>query len=126
MSQTVRFTRKGRRPKYDLAYLRRAAEAFLVEQLTYKQIHECYGIKRTTLQPWVCKFSEEILQTNAIGMSSTSPQSKPVLESGPPGDPQLRKALENANIKIAALEIMIQVAEEELGIRIRKKYGTKQ
>lgn len=34
--------------------------------------------------------------------------------------------LSDARLKIAALEIMIQIAEQELGIDIRKKSGTKQ
>ena len=36
------------------------------------------------------------------------------------------KELSVARLKIAALEMMIQIAEQELGIDIRKKSGTKQ
>lgn len=38
----------------------------------------------------------------------------------------LRKALEESNLKILALETMIDIAEEQLKINIRKKSGTKQ
>jgi transposase-like protein len=39
---------------------------------------------------------------------------------------ELEKQLSDANLKIAALEIMIEIAEKDLGIEIRKKPGTKQ
>ncbi len=38
----------------------------------------------------------------------------------------LQKALEDAQLKIEALNTMIDVAEEQLKIDIRKKSGTKQ
>ncbi|WP_286850120.1 MULTISPECIES: hypothetical protein [Sphingobacterium] len=39
---------------------------------------------------------------------------------------ELQKALEKANLKINGLETLIQVSEEELKIKIRKKPGAKQ
>lgn len=39
---------------------------------------------------------------------------------------ELTKALEKANLKAIALETMIEVAESDLHIKIRKKRGTKQ
>jgi transposase-like protein len=38
----------------------------------------------------------------------------------------LEKALSDANLKIVALETMIDIAERELNIKIRKKSGSKQ
>jgi len=38
----------------------------------------------------------------------------------------LQKALEMANLKIKALDTMIDIAEEQLKIDIRKKSGAKQ
>jgi hypothetical protein len=38
----------------------------------------------------------------------------------------LTKALAEAELKISGLQTMIQVAEEEFKIKIRKKRGTKQ
>ena len=39
---------------------------------------------------------------------------------------ELQKALEKAKLKIDGLQTMIQVSEEELKIKIRKKPGAKQ
>ena len=118
--------RRFKRPHFNLAYLKRAAEAYLLEELTYKQITERFGIKRSAMGYWVAKFSDEILQTNVIGMNTHAPQSKTATPCISPGESELRKALENANMKITALQTMIQLAEEELGIKISKKSGTKQ
>ena len=38
----------------------------------------------------------------------------------------LKKALEEANLKIKALDTMIDIAEEQLKINIRKKSGARQ
>jgi transposase-like protein len=38
----------------------------------------------------------------------------------------LRKQLREANLKVAGFEIMMEIAQKELGIDIAKKYGTKQ
>lgn len=39
---------------------------------------------------------------------------------------ELQKVLAEANLKIAGLETMIDIAEQELKTEIRKKSGTKQ
>lgn len=39
---------------------------------------------------------------------------------------ELQKALEHSQLKMLALETMIEVAETELNIKIRKKRGTRQ
>ena len=38
---------------------------------------------------------------------------------------ELELALEKSNLKVAGLETMIDIAQEQLGINIRKKSGTK-
>jgi transposase-like protein len=125
MSQNVtKRPRRHRRPAFDVGYLRRAVQAYVLQELTYQQIQERFGIKRSTMQYWVAKFSAEILQTNAIGMTIQCADASSTALAG--CEAELRKALEQANMQITALEVMIQVAEEELGISIRKKSGTKQ
>jgi transposase len=42
------------------------------------------------------------------------------------GEKQLQKQLEEAKRKIICLETMIDIAEREIGVDIRKKSGTKQ
>ena len=43
-----------------------------------------------------------------------------------PGSEDLEQALRQANLKILALETLIDIAEEQLKIKIRKKPGAKQ
>lgn len=70
----------------------------------------------------------------AAELSSCSPMSKPSqtgsekpeTESLESENARLRKELEDAKLRVLGLESLIEVAEEELEIKIRKKSGTKQ
>ena len=52
--------------------------------------------------------------------------SSPISESATEQEKSLRQALQEAQIKIICLETMIDIAEKELNVSIRKKSGTKQ
>ena len=57
------------------------------------------------------------------------PETFKLLNVKQPDSPEylaLQKELEQAKLKIAGLETMISIADEQLGVSIRKKYGTKQ
>lgn len=56
----------------------------------------------------------------------TNSTDEPTLESLTTDNAKLKKALELAMLKVAGLETMIEVAEEELQVDIRKKSGVKQ
>lgn len=89
-----------------------------------------YGMGHCTLSRWISKF----------GLSSTSPKQvtemKKTLDQSPNKSlhelrleakvAQLEKELEAEKLKSLAYDTMIDVAEEELGIEIRKKSGAKQ
>ena len=77
------------------------------------------------LSKWVKKYSSDFsamedLQpiTNNTGQVSRSAKSS--------GENELQKKLEEARRKIICLETMIDIAEREIGVDIRKKSGTKQ
>lgn len=85
-----------------------------------------YGINRNTLATWLTDYSivnlkpKEIVQETISSMTEnakTKLLARQVQE--------LTKALENARLKISSLETLIEVSEEELHIKIRKKPGTK-
>ena len=84
-----------------------------------------YGISRNTINSWVIQDSllplirptqKPMKEPNET--STLKALSKQVIE--------LQKALEKAKLKIDGLQTMIQVSEEELKIKIRKKPGAKQ
>lgn len=94
--------------------------------MTINEAKLSYGIKgHDTIQKWIRTFKEEkidISTANPMTMKKAvlSPQKLPTeVET-------LQKALEDAQLKIAALNTLIDVAEEQLKIKIRKKPGAKQ
>lgn len=87
-----------------------------------------YGISRNTINSWVI---EDSLLTFKLSNLSEEVMAKPV-EQGTVVKKlnkqvvELQKALEKANLKIETLETLIEVSEQDLKIKIRKKSGAKQ
>lgn len=85
-----------------------------------------YGVSRPTIAKWV---REKNLATLLDDNPKSSPM--PITESQENRllvnkIKELTKALEHERLKTTALETMIEVAETDLHIKIRKKRGTKQ
>lgn len=79
--------------------------------------------KASTIEDWCSKYSIEIGAEISNLMRKENKE-----QSGQQDDriTQLQKALQEANLKILGLETMINIAEKELKVDIRKKSGTKQ
>ena len=78
----------------------------------------------TVIRRWIKDFSEENMEIsvpNPIEMRKS-----PTLKSENAEIVALKKALEEANMKNRALNTLIDVAEEQLKIEIRKKPGARQ
>jgi hypothetical protein len=54
------------------------------------------------------------------------PQISSVTQGVTAGEKELSQQLKEANLKIAGLQMLIEIAQKELGIDIVKKPGTKQ
>jgi transposase-like protein len=86
--------------------------------MTIKEACLAYGIKdRSTIRDWIKSSKQDIDHIDSN--ESSMPTSNIVF-------PDLKKALDQANLKVLALETLIDVAEEQLKIKIRKKPGAKQ
>lgn len=85
-----------------------------------------YGLNRNTLKNWM----ESICLPNLVDIISDEQESTmPVNQSSDPPSRQIKaltRALAEAELKISGLQTMIEVAEAEFKIKIRKKRGTKQ
>lgn len=77
---------------------------------------------RTRLGEWIKKYSPSI----PVNLPVMTEKEKQKLEALQKQVKELEKQLENAQMKNVALETMIDVAEEQLKIKIRKKSGPKQ
>jgi transposase-like protein len=85
-----------------------------------------YGVNRNTLALFIRRFSVRTLGNDLstqLLANMTEDQKMNLLERKVK---ELTKILEDTKLKNASLETMIQIAEEDLHIKIRKKRGTKQ
>jgi len=85
-----------------------------------------YRVPRNTIKAWAGKLNLTTLlnanNTSALPGMTQSQESKLLINK----IHELTKALELSQLKNLALETMIEVAESDLKIKIRKKRGTKQ
>lgn len=95
-------------------------------KMTVRQAMTAYNIIGPhTIKRWQQQFKQE-----DMALTATNPSIMEQLPttSGPSDSKsvELEKALAEANLKIAALEIMIDLAEQQFKIKIRKKSGARQ
>jgi transposase-like protein len=113
-----------------------AIKEYLVDGMTYQQLSQKYGVSRSTINKWVLVYQEihnlprtakqktHDLQQMAInGITDNPIQDQTSLEQKVA---LLEKQLAWEKMKATALDKMIDIAEKELNIDIRKKPGTEQ
>lgn len=94
--------------------------------LGFREASRKYDINRKSIAEWIDKHNLVILLdenkvTSSLDMNETHQGKLLLLKIH-----ELTKALEQSQLKVLALETMIEVAESDLNIKIRKKRGTKQ
>ena len=99
-----------------------------VEQgvLTAHVARKSYGLSGNTLNKWLkasVKENVELAAYDPFEMKD-KPAGQPDLPD--PEKEALKKALEDAQLKISALNTLIDVAEDQFKIKIRKKAGARQ
>lgn len=93
-------------------------------RLTIKEAKTAYNIKNEKIiRNWIVQYKSEKVE---ICIENTSPMAKDKPSSKDLEKEALQKALQEAELKIKALNTLIDVAEEQLKIDIRKKSGAKQ
>lgn len=118
--------KKSKRSQRDYTLGFKVAVVAEVERgdLTYKQAQQKYGIQgRSTVLVWLRKHGRLTWQLNTTSMSQTPNQRIKELEA------QLastQKQLREAELKAKLLDTIIDVAEGQMGIQIRKKPLPKQ
>lgn len=112
----------GRKSTYDESLKIAAARDYLTSNLSHQQIAEKYNVTggRETVRGFVKWYQKQFhFQLSEANSPPSTEQEQPKTVE------DLEKKLSQANLKIAALEMMIKIAEKDLGIEIRKKPGTK-
>jgi len=128
-------SKAGRKPVYEQAFKNTVCLEILKGNLSLAEAKATYAIKGDgTIYRWIKEFTRHAKNDNLNPMITTnsSPNQKVQTYTDEKSrelqqkNEELQAALEMAKLKITALEVMIDVAESELNIDIRKKPGTKQ
>jgi transposase-like protein len=93
-------------------------------RLSIKEAKTAYNVRaEKTIRDWLFQYKSEKVEIcieNTTSMAKKNPLSKDVEKE------TLQRALQEAELKIKALNTLIDVAEDQLKIDIRKKSGAKQ
>ncbi len=128
MTRQVKREKSQKRYPEDLK--RKIAKSYLLGEASYAVLAEENGLKnKGVVKEFVKWYRKKLAQ------ESENPSIMPTDEKLPSNEEasaleakikQLEKQLVLSNLKVEALETMIDIAEDELKIAIRKKSGTKQ
>jgi len=96
---------------------------YLLGNTTYRKLEAKHGVDFRIIHQWVSKFQGKVVK-------KTKPKTKlsnaPVKEALPTDVERLQEELRKAKLHNQLLNAMIDIAEDQLKINIRKKFGTKQ
>lgn len=115
----------GRQFEHNLSFMHLVVRQYLMEDLSIPQIAQKYNITVHQLRGWVKRFSSDLSEETPTTLILTEKESQDqqLLKKQ---NEELAQKLAYAQMKITGLEMMIDIAEEQLNIDIRKKSGTKQ
>lgn len=115
---------------YPLELRKKAVIMYLIDGTSKSEIKRTIGMSYPVLDKWINKYGPELLmhkdlKTESETLSLDSPMKKSAtnLYDQTRKIIELEKQLERANLKVELLETMIDIAENELNIPIRKKSG---
>src|SRR5215467_7531753 len=111
--------KSGRSPVYDNSLKVAIAREYLTSNLSHKELGEKYAVPGDRVRYFVKWYQKHY----PGGETSPGPVTT---QAGTANEKQLAERLKEANLKIAGLEMLIEIAQKELGIDIVKKSGTKQ
>jgi len=115
----------GIQSKYDSGFRRKVAKDYLEGEQTAAQLAQHYGIKRHNIMDWVRKFSSD-LAAKQEAIPIMTPEEKQELDALKRQLSAVKQQLDYEQMKNFALETMIDLAKEELGVDLRKNSGAKQ
>ena len=123
-SPRKKYRKGGGRPnKTSESQKKQIATIVLKERLTLDIAAVRFGVSRQTINRWVNQYYDDIEQTNVLETMRDT-DTMPVVR--PERMHEYEDKLRQAQLKISALETMIELAEDTYKIAIRKNSGTKQ
>jgi transposase-like protein len=95
---------------------------YLLGQMSYRQLGLKHGIDFRLIHSWVTKFKGKPLSQRK---SKKENQQQSTIEPLPTDVKLLQEQLRKSKLHVELLNTMIDIAEDQLKISIRKKSGTK-
>lgn len=115
---------KGRQFQYEPSFMRMVALAYENGDQSLNQVAAQFQVSRQQVKSWRLRFSSELGSPIHTDNLMTEQEQKE-LEALRKQNEELAKKLEYANLQVFGLQTMIDIAEEQLKIDIRKKSGSK-
>lgn len=115
----------GRRFQYDLSFMHLVVREYLKGDFSAAQVAQKHNLSAGQVKGWITRFSSDLSDELPTPIIVTEQESKDQ-ESLKKQVEELNKKLVQAQMKISGLELMIDIAEEDLNVDIRKKSGTEQ
>ena len=113
-----------KRQRYSNLQKRTIVTAIEQGRMTIKEAQSAYKVKTEKLiRNWLTQYKAEKVELCIVTEPAMAKKSQPISAAQAEA---LQKALEEAEMKIKALNTLIDVAEEQLKIDIRKKSGARQ
>jgi len=115
---------RGRQFQYEPSFMRMVALAYETGDQSIRQVAEQFQVSARQVKSWRLRFSSELgspIQPDNL-MTEQEQKEFEVLKKQ---NEELAKKLEHANLQVFGLQTMIDIAEEQLKIDIRKKSGSK-
>lgn len=115
--------KKGRR--YIPLKLKLAAvRSYVLQELSYSEVHQKYGVSSSTFARWLERYKLEILSLeHAKRLSLSVPKSiLPVKEQEQIELERLRREVEDLRLAKQAYELMLELAKERLNVDVKKNY----
>ena len=130
MSKPIKQKSVGRDATYDDAFKLAVVSEYLKGELGFRKLAAKYGLPGgSSVEAFVNWYKKHYPNTALDTTLSQQSQQQAALKpqaTNSAREAALQKELEDARLKIAALETMIAIADKELGTSILKKSGAKQ
>jgi transposase len=105
---------KKRKPSFNEQQRRSIVRSILEGRMTRKEASLAHGVTVATVRQWIKQSKQDNPDIDIQKVMAT------------PNEQNLLKALQASQLKVSALETMIDIAEKDFKINIRKKPGAKQ
>ena len=113
--------------RYSEAFKRKVIDEIEQGRLTQAEAKRKYGIKdQATIHYWLKRFGKNHLLNRIVRIEMPNEiSSQDIIKQLKAEKQQLESALAQSQLKVIALESLVEVAEEHFQIDIKKKFGTR-